>query len=629
MPDIRIVPGNAIMSFTSSLNFIERITQDPSGSLTLYGSGSVGRTDLFSIDGNNGRLFSVSDDLSDSLFSVNTIAGLPVIEAFANNSVNIGQYTAPPIKVTGSVAIITGSLNGGADFSRTALVYNESTNTTRYPVFSTGYNGAPSTLYADPTDLTYNPSSNTLTAGTFSGALSGNASTATTATSASMASLVAIATQDTTSNTYNVTFTGGTSGNHSLNVDATTLTYNPSTGIFATNRISATSVTASLQGTASYATNALTASTAVSTPNAFTLGGSPFVGYVPYANANLTFTNSGIYYSSTNIGVGTTSIQGKFHVYQSTNLGTVSGNSLILRTLTNTGGVGGNLVHIKDYAVRDATGSDWTTWRHHNSIDIDGSHNTPGTNTKTFWERDPLAGVHYFGNSATTTLTVDATNNSVGIGAGPETGVALIATVSNNAFGSTAVLNNTSTGTSALAQLQFRTANQTSTPFVIHQFNNGAVVQLTNVANASVAIGTNNTTRLTITNGGAMGLGITSPTNTAGRFEASNDIVAYSSSDKNWKKNIKNINSPLEKLSQINGVEFDWIEDEPVHGNKGHDVGVIAQEIEQILPEAVQTRESGMKAVKYEKVIPLLIEAIKDQQKQIEQLKQIVNGFTK
>jgi hypothetical protein len=381
-------------------------------------------------------------------------------------------------------------------------------------------------------------------------------------------------------------------------------------------------ITGSLFGTASWATNA------ISTPNAFTLGGSPFVGYVPYANGNLTFTNSGIYYSSTNIGIGTTSIQGKFHVHQSTNLGGTTGNNLILQTLQNTGGSGGNLVYIKDYAVRDATGTDWTTWRHHNSIDIDGVYNTPGTNTRTFWERDPNAGVHYFGNSTTTTLTVDAGNNSVGVGGATESGVALMATVNNNAFGSTAILNNTNSGTSALAQLQFRTATQPSTPFVIHQFNNGATVQLTNVANASVAIGTNNTTRVTITNGGAMGLGVT-PTNTLGRFEASNDIVAYSSSDKNWKTNIKNINSPLEKISQINGVEFDWIEDEPVHGNKGHDVGVIAQEIEQILPEIVQTRESGMKAVQYDKMIPLLVECIKDQQKQIEELKQIINGITK
>jgi hypothetical protein len=219
-------------------------------------------------------------------------------------------------------------------------------------------------------------------------------------------------------------------------------------------------------------------------------------------------------------------------------------------------------------------------------------------------------------------------SNGLGIGGSTESGVPLKAVVSNNAFGSTAVLENTNSGTSALAQLQLRTANQTGTPFLIHQFNNGASAAITNVANASLVIGTNNTTRVTITNGGAMGLGVT-PTNTLGRFEASNDIVAYSSSDKNWKKNVKNIDSPLEKLSQINGVEFDWIEDEPVHGNKGHDIGVIAQEIEQVLPEIVQTRESGMKAVQYDKIIPLLIESIKEQQKQIDELKELVNKLTK
>jgi hypothetical protein len=102
MADIRITPGSSIMAFTSSLNFKETLTQDASGSLVLQGSGSLNRTNIFAIDGNNGRLFSVDDDLSDSLFSVNTIAGLPVIEAFANNTVVLGQYGANVLVVTGS-----------------------------------------------------------------------------------------------------------------------------------------------------------------------------------------------------------------------------------------------------------------------------------------------------------------------------------------------------------------------------------------------------------------------------------------------------------------------------------------------------------------------------------------------
>jgi len=113
---------------------------------------------------------------------------------------------------------------------------------------------------------------------------------------------------------------------------------------------------------------------------------------------------------------------------------------------------------------------------------------------------------------------------------------------------------------------------------------------------------------------------------TVGRGDFTNDVVAYSTSDINFKDNITPIEGSLDKIQQINGVEFDWkplTEEEKIylHGNEGHDVGVIAQEIEKVLPEVVTTRESGFKAVRYEKIIPLLIEAIKEQQKQIDSLK--------
>ena len=57
---------------------------------------------------------------------------------------------------------------------------------------------------------------------------------------------------------------------------------------------------------------------------------------------------------------------------------------------------------------------------------------------------------------------------------------------------------------------------------------------------------------------------------------------------------------------------------------EGQDVGVIAQEIEKVLPEVVEKRDNGYKAVKYEKIVPLLIESIKEQQKQIEELKKLI-----
>lgn len=119
-----------------------------------------------------------------------------------------------------------------------------------------------------------------------------------------------------------------------------------------------------------------------------------------------------------------------------------------------------------------------------------------------------------------------------------------------------------------------------------------------------------------------VGLGVgTAPTSTSGLIRATNDVVAFYSSDKRLKNNIKTIESPLEKLDKINGVEFDWIPKEGIHENEGHDVGVIAQEVEKVIPEIVQTRDNGYKAVKYEKIVPLLIESIKELKAEIEELK--------
>jgi len=103
--------------------------------------------------------------------------------------------------------------------------------------------------------------------------------------------------------------------------------------------------------------------------------------------------------------------------------------------------------------------------------------------------------------------------------------------------------------------------------------------------------------------------GATGFINLEGGLRATDDVVAYYSSDIALKNNISSIDSPLEKLNQISGVMFDWNEKSPY---SGHDVGVLAQEIEKVLPEAVTTRQNGVKAVRYDKIIPLLIEAIKE-----------------
>ena len=99
------------------------------------------------------------------------------------------------------------------------------------------------------------------------------------------------------------------------------------------------------------------------------------------------------------------------------------------------------------------------------------------------------------------------------------------------------------------------------------------------------------------------------------------NITAYYSSDINLKDNIRPIESALFKVQQINGVTFDWNEkSSKIQQDKGHDVGLIAQEVEKVLPEVVVLRPDGIMAIQYEKVVPLLVESIKELTKRVEEL---------
>ena len=103
-----------------------------------------------------------------------------------------------------------------------------------------------------------------------------------------------------------------------------------------------------------------------------------------------------------------------------------------------------------------------------------------------------------------------------------------------------------------------------------------------------------------------------------GALSATGDITAFFSSDERLKDNITPIEGALDKINQIGGYGFDW-NDKSEHS--GHDIGVIAQEIEKVLPELVVDRDTGYKAVRYDKIVALLINAIKEQQLQINELK--------
>lgn len=85
-------------------------------------------------------------------------------------------------------------------------------------------------------------------------------------------------------------------------------------------------------------------------------------------------------------------------------------------------------------------------------------------------------------------------------------------------------------------------------------------------------------------------------------------------SDRTKKTNIRPVENALEITKQLEGVRFDWID------NDKPSVGLIAQNVEKVLPELVETSDDGTKSVSYGNIIGVLVEAIKEQQKLIDQL---------
>ena len=114
-----------------------------------------------------------------------------------------------------------------------------------------------------------------------------------------------------------------------------------------------------------------------------------------------------------------------------------------------------------------------------------------------------------------------------------------------------------------------------------------------------------------------------------GEFHADADIVAFSSttaSDKNLKENVEALPYGLEDVMKMRAVEFDWKKDKANGKERGHDIGVIAQEMEEVIPEVVKEYEGlqgkdNFKAVDYSKLVPGLIKSIQELKAEIEELK--------
>jgi hypothetical protein len=141
---------------------------------------------------------------------------------------------------------------------------------------------------------------------------------------------------------------------------------------------------------------------------------------------------------------------------------------------------------------------------------------------------------------------------------------------------------------------------------------------------------TQNKLRFIILGNGNVGIGgELNPTSTLdvnGEIEA---IAIKGPSDIRYKKNIRPLNNSLEKVLALKGYNYEWRREEfPDKKFKiGNDIGLIAQEVEKIIPEVVYTDDNEMqsKSIDYAKLVPLLVEAIKEQEKEIQDLKRQLN----
>jgi trimeric autotransporter adhesin len=100
----------------------------------------------------------------------------------------------------------------------------------------------------------------------------------------------------------------------------------------------------------------------------------------------------------------------------------------------------------------------------------------------------------------------------------------------------------------------------------------------------------------------------------------------YIVSDGRFKKNVEPLQTSLDKVMGLKGVSYEWKEKNGF--GKGKDIGFIAQDVEAVLPELVHTDDKGYKSVAYDKLAPVFVEAIKEQQRIIEDQTRTIKTLT-
>ena len=201
--------------------------------------------------------------------------------------------------------------------------------------------------------------------------------------------------------------------------------------------------------------------------------------------------------------------------------------------------------------------------------------------------------------------TIPSNNNQLTNGAGYLTGITSSQVTS--ALGFTPYSNSNPSG--------FTTNTGTTTASNTQTFTNKS---------GNISQWTNNSGYTTYTSNQATN---TNSTVQFAEVRSTGDVIAYYSSDFALKENINPISNALDKVSQLGGYNFDWKDTHlETRGGlddmfvKKSDVGIIAQEVQKVLPEAVGKREDGTLGVRYELLVPLLVESIKELSEKVKEL---------
>lgn len=145
--------------------------------------------------------------------------------------------------------------------------------------------------------------------------------------------------------------------------------------------------------------------------------------------------------------------------------------------------------------------------------------------------------------------------------------------------------------------------------------SHGGLLELRNTIPWSTilrAVNGSSTQVLSLSNAGNM---VLSGAMTAGSYATSSDI--------RFKRDVQSIKDPISIVSQLRGVNFTWNTDkhEQFNALKGTKVGFIAQEVKEVIPDIVHENEDGFLSVEYSSIVPLLVEAVKEQQHTIDTLR--------